>query len=508
MTAPLRTAIYCRVSTSEQSTEGVSLAAQEARCREYAASQGWRVGQVYVDPGYSGKSLQRPAMQRLLTAVPARLFDVVLIYRLDRISRRQRDVLHLIEDVLLPAGIGLQSVSEAFDTVTPIGKAMVGMLSVFAQLERETIIERTRMGKAEAHRQGRWGGGPVPYGYQRTAHGHLEPDPTQAPWVRWLFAQAAAGRAPDALAADLMARGIPGPAGGVWHAQSVRSLLHRPIYVGDVVRLGTRTPGHHLALVTPAIWSAVADVFRQRRLGPRRPRPQFLVDALLQCPVCGDPLRGQIMPTPKNRSTASADDPVTGARYYYLCARAKRGDGCVYRYYRARSVDAQVAAQVRAWAADPNALLRVLDAEGDAVPPPPATPAAWGAERADVERRMARWYTAFEAGAIDAALLKERLAPLQATADALDAALQAVPPVDPVADRAARLAAIQALLERLPTAWEAADALGRQALVRDLIVGGTIDPETGQVTLRLWRPLPDPSQNPSDPRPVTHDPHP
>lgn len=483
--AALRAAVYIRVSSQEQANEGVSLAAQEERCRAYAASQGWAIAQVYIDPGYSGKSLQRPAMHRLLADAPTGVWQIVLVWRLDRLTRRQRDALHILEEVLTPAGVGLKSVTESFDTTTPLGKAMLGMLSVFAQLERETIIERIKLGKGEAHRQGRWGGGPVPYGYQRTAHGQLEPDPAQAPWVRWLYTEAARGVSPDVLAAQLMERGIPGPAGTTWHAQSVRKILLRPIYVGDVARFGDRVAGQHPPLVDRALADQVAEQFDTRRLGPRHPRPQFLVDALLSCPVCGEPLRGQIAPTPKNRSRTSADDPATGHRYYYLCARAKRGAGCTWRYYRAKGIDAQVDAAVRAWCADPASAVTVIDAWHQASPAPSPVVSTLTAEREAIERRIQRWYQAYEAGALDAAELVERVTPLRTTVAALAAQIAATPPTDPTMTRRAAIQRVRRLLREARRQWDTFTPTERQAFVRLLIEGGTVDPETGQVRLIL-----------------------
>ena len=142
-----RAALYIRVSTLEQAQEGYSIGAQKERLLAFCKAHEWLVADSYVDGGYSGSNLDRPGIQKLISEVDS--FDLVLVMKLDRLSRSQRDTLYLIEEVFLPAGVDFVSMSEAFDTSVPFGRAMIGILSVFAQLEREQIKERTFMGRIE-----------------------------------------------------------------------------------------------------------------------------------------------------------------------------------------------------------------------------------------------------------------------------------------------------------------------------------------------------------------------
>lgn len=129
-------------------------------------SQGWSDYELYADPGFSGKNLERPAIQKLIKDCEDGKIDTVLVFKLDRLSRSQKDTLYLIEEVFNNNEVGFISVRESFDTTTPFGKAMIGILSVFAQLERETILERTRIGLKKRAENGYWrGGGKTPFAY-------------------------------------------------------------------------------------------------------------------------------------------------------------------------------------------------------------------------------------------------------------------------------------------------------------------------------------------------------
>ena len=147
----------------------------------YAKSKDYTEFEYYIDGGYSGKDLNRPAIQKLIEDCKNHKIDAVFVFKLDRISRSQRDTLYLIEEVFNKYDVSFVSMRENFDTSTPFGKAMIGVLSVFAQLERETILERTRIGLKKRAEAGLWRGGgkiPFPYRYDRNT-GTLIPIPEQ-----------------------------------------------------------------------------------------------------------------------------------------------------------------------------------------------------------------------------------------------------------------------------------------------------------------------------------------
>ncbi len=165
----MKAGLYARVSTDIQ-MEGYSIEAQKEYLLNFAKSKEFNEFEYYIDGGYSGKDLKRPAIQKLIDDVKFHRLDCVIVFKLDRISRSQKDTLFLIEEVFNKYNVGFISMRENFDTTTPFGKAMIGILSIFAQLERETILERTKIGIKKRAENGYWKGGgkvPFPYTYDR-----------------------------------------------------------------------------------------------------------------------------------------------------------------------------------------------------------------------------------------------------------------------------------------------------------------------------------------------------
>lgn len=139
--------LYIRVSTSEQAEEGYSVAEQEERLRSYCAAYNYTINAVHVDPGFSGASLDRPAIKKVMYDVEHGRCKKVIVWKLDRLSRSQKDTLILLEDVFLANDCNFISLMESFDTSTPFGRCIVGILAAFAQMERENIKIRTMMGR-------------------------------------------------------------------------------------------------------------------------------------------------------------------------------------------------------------------------------------------------------------------------------------------------------------------------------------------------------------------------
>lgn len=167
----------------------------------YAKSKDYTEFEYYIDGGYSGKDLNRPAIQKLIKDCKNHKIDAVFVFKLDRISRSQRDTLYLIEEVFNKYDVSFISMRENFDTSTPFGKAMIGVLSVFAQLERETILERTRIGLKKRAEAGLWRGGgkiPFPYRYDRNT-GTLIPIPEQVELLHKMISLYISGKSFNAI---------------------------------------------------------------------------------------------------------------------------------------------------------------------------------------------------------------------------------------------------------------------------------------------------------------------
>lgn len=184
-----KVAIYVRVSTTSQADEGYSIDEQKAKLTSYCDIKDWNIYEIYTDGGFSGSNTERPALEQLIRDAKRKLFDTVLVYKLDRLSRSQKDTLYLIEDVFLENNIEFVSLLENFDTSTPFGKAMIGLLSVFAQLEREQIKERMQLGKLGRAKSGKsmqWAKTSYGYDYIKET-GTLSVNPYQALIVRKMF---------------------------------------------------------------------------------------------------------------------------------------------------------------------------------------------------------------------------------------------------------------------------------------------------------------------------------
>jgi len=156
---------YIRVSTEEQAKEGVSLDNQEAKIKAYCDSQDWKLVKVFSDEGFSGKDMKREGLEKLVSFLEADHVDVVVVYKTDRLTRKQRHLYQLLEDIFEKKGVGFKSVTEPFDTTTAMGKGFLGMLGVFAQLEGDLISERTREALAYKIKQGEYLGSP-PLGFE------------------------------------------------------------------------------------------------------------------------------------------------------------------------------------------------------------------------------------------------------------------------------------------------------------------------------------------------------
>jgi len=218
---PRHVVAYLRVSTEEQATAGVSLAAQESRIRAYCESQGLALAEVFTDPGVSGKGLDRPGLSALLAQVQAGKVGAVVVHKLDRLTRRTRDLLHLSEDVFTRHKVELVSLSEQLDTRTPAGRLMLTLLGALAQMEREQVAERTRTAlHYKRAKQERTGG--VPLGFREgKAGGPMQPVPGELATVARLVALRESGLSFRRVAERLTAEGHPTKQGGEWAAFTV-----------------------------------------------------------------------------------------------------------------------------------------------------------------------------------------------------------------------------------------------------------------------------------------------
>jgi len=323
----LKARAYIRVSTDEQATQGFSLPAQRERLDQFAKSQGWTVTKFYEDDGYSAKDTNRPALQQMLR--DTQKGEVIVVYKLDRLTRSVMDLYQLMK-TFDTRGVLFKSATEEFNTTTSHGRLMITLVAVLAQWERETIAERTKMGRQKKATTGEWPGGPIPFGYKgeptlvrgtRTLY-ELVPDPGRAHIVQQIFERYLGGQGVRGIALWLSRElGVPAAAGGVWRPVTLVRLLTNPVYCGDVVsgrRTGgpvIRVKGNHEGLVPRDIFERVQDMFEKRKgVPPRQATGVYPLAGIAKCGECGGPISALYM---RREGT-----------YYYRCLNYVHGMGC------------------------------------------------------------------------------------------------------------------------------------------------------------------------------------
>jgi site-specific DNA recombinase len=407
----VRVGVYVRRSTDDEH-QPYSIEAQDARLAAYIGSQpGWRQAARFADDA-SGSTTRRPGLQRALAAAQAGVIDVLLVYRVDRLTRSLRDLVTLLDD-LDTAGVVFRSATEPFDTATPMGRMLVQMLGMFAQFERDTIIDRVIAGMERKAAAGKWKGGRRPFGYQvDTVEQALVPDTAEAAVVRLIFDLYTRDR-PGArtIANTLNEHGHRTTAGGRWSAHQVVRVLSNRIYLGELTFRGITTTGH-----PPVIEQAAFDEAQRilaARAGDRAKRAasgsDYLLTGLIRCPSCGSTMLG------------TRAHGKTKTYRYYSCYRRTRYDTevCGGQRIGADAIEHAVTAALISFYRSQHDLI------GDAIAAARASHAAahrgGSAELAATEHELARtgaatdrYLAAFENGTLHPEDLADRLAALKA----------------------------------------------------------------------------------------------
>lgn len=291
-----KVALYVRVSTTFQLEEGYSIEEQKAKLESYCDIKDWHIYKIYTDGGFSGSTTERPALEQLIKDAQSKLFDTVLVYKLDRLSRSQKDTLYLIEDIFLKNNIEFVSLLENFDTSTPFGRAVIGLLSVFAQLEREQIKERMQLGKLGRAKSGKsmmWAKTSYGYNYNKDT-GTMTVNEYEALAVKEIYSSYLAGMSITKLRDKINEEYPKQPA---WSYRTIRGILANPVYCGLNQYKGQTFQGTHKAII-----SLVDFEQTQRELAKRQqtakelsnPRPfqaKYMLSGLAQCGYCHAPLK-------------------------------------------------------------------------------------------------------------------------------------------------------------------------------------------------------------------------
>ncbi|MFH1346531.1 MAG: recombinase family protein [Pseudomonadota bacterium] len=283
----LRCAVYTRKSTEEGlEMEFNSLDAQREACEAYVTSQraeGWLlVPDRYDDGGFSGGTLERPALKRLLADIEAGRVDVVVVYKIDRLSRSLMDFSRLVE-VFDRQNVTFVSVTQSFNTTTSMGRLTLNVLLSFAQFEREVIGERIRDKFAASRRKGMWMGGWAPLGYE-VRDRKLVVNEEDAKLVRSIFQRFLKSGSATILARQLIQEGVRNKYGKLIDKGMLYKLLNNPVYIGEAVHKGVSYPGEHAPLIDRKVWDKVQAQFRinpRKRSGAARSQTPSLLKGLI-----------------------------------------------------------------------------------------------------------------------------------------------------------------------------------------------------------------------------------
>lgn len=358
----MKVVIYVRVSSKEQ-VEGYSIGEQIERLKAYCAAMGWTVVGVYIDPGHTGANMDRPDLQRMLSDVEEGGIDKVVVYKLDRLSRSQKDILYLVEDIFLKNNTDFVSMQESFDTSSPFGRAMIGILAVFAQLEREQIKERTSMGKEARAKEGKWGGGGTePIGYDYDAPNDMlivnEYEKIQLLELSELFLKGTPLRTIETM---FFNKGYKHKH-GMWTTKTMREVLRSKLYCGYIKYQGEHYKGDHEMIWSEETYTKHVDLMNQRaeqyKMTGIKPGMQTTyLGGLLYCKHCG----GKYTKQANGRKNKDQKRPL-----WYMCySRGKKmkrmikDPNCRNKNWRMEELDKMVFDEIRKFVVDPNFIKEV-----------------------------------------------------------------------------------------------------------------------------------------------------
>jgi site-specific DNA recombinase len=369
----LRCAIYTRKSHEEGlEQEFNSLHAQRESAESYIASQrlqGWSaLPEHYDDGGFSGSTMERPALRRLLADIDAGQVDLIVVYKIDRLSRSLLDFMKMIE-VFNAKGVSFVSVTQHFSTTDPTGRMFLGILITFAQYEREVIAERIRDKVAAAKRRGKYCGGVPIFGYDvDREQKKLKVNPDEAQVVQYIFRRFLQLGSVIQLGQELKEQGYRTKAwttkqdrvrpGTEWNTAHLYRLLNNRAYLGETVHKDQSYPGEHAGLLDRATWDKVQAILADNKpVNVSMARTQIIapLKGVLRCGHCG----GAMMPTYTRKQ---------GRQYtYYFCAKDSKRvvSQCALKRVPAGDIDQAVVEQLSAVFRTPTLVAKTYFAARD-----------------------------------------------------------------------------------------------------------------------------------------------
>jgi site-specific DNA recombinase len=342
----MRVALYPRVSGHEQE-DNYSIPEQIDRMKKYCEAKDWMVYKIYTDSVQTGADMNRPGLQAMIKDCEAGNVDMVLVYKLDRLSRSQKDTMYLIEDIFEKNNVGFTSMTENFDTSTPHGKFIIGILAVFAQLERSKIQERTTIGKKARAAEGKWHGSkwvPIGYNYENGLLQVNEYEKMQILEIANLFLQ----RVPVRTIATMITEKGYKHKYGEWDAKAIKRVLTNPVNIGLIKDGDQLHPGLHDAIMEQEMFDAIHVIMNERkeRYGNNARPHKSLLAGFLFCKHC----------TARYARQTNSD----GRQYYSCYSRNKsqkkmiKDPNCKNKNYRSEELDLAIYHELSKLAIDPD----------------------------------------------------------------------------------------------------------------------------------------------------------
>lgn len=322
--------LYLRVSTERQAKEGDSLEEQESELKKFCDYRGYQINNIFIERGKSGGNTNRPEYQKLIKDIKAKKINAVVVKKLDRLSRSLMDFENLMK-VMQEKEVEFISLKESFDTTTAMGKAMLRVALVFAQLEREQTSERLSDVMAFRAKQGMFNGGYKPYGYTNV-NKELVPYKKEKDVVMIMFEKFIETKSTTATAKLLNDAGYRNRQSKQWDKRRVQQILQNPRYIGHVLWNGELHEGIHEPIISKQQYEQVKEIFNANKNISESPKTKAILQKILYCGCCSSPM------TPSHSVGRSKTK-----YYYYRCTsthNSEKGKSkCQIKYVAFKDVE-------------------------------------------------------------------------------------------------------------------------------------------------------------------------